>query len=73
MLVAYAVGTHFRSDWILWVEMWRGAIFDERLRPVVRASNDLWVEEIADLIREGRAATARSAGPATRRARSQPG
>jgi len=54
VLVAYAVGTHFRSDWILWVEMWRGAIFDERLRPVVRSSNDLWVEEIADLIREGR-------------------
>ena len=55
VLVAYAVGTHFRSDWILWVEMWRGAIFNERLRPVVRSSNDLWVEEIADLIREGRA------------------
>src|SRR4051812_4056773 len=55
VLVAYAVGTHFRSDWILWVEMWRGAIFNERLRPVVRGSNDLWVEEIADLIRQGRA------------------
>lgn len=55
VLVAYAVGTHFRSDWILWVEMWRGAIFNERLRPVVRSSNDQWVEEIADLIREGRA------------------
>jgi AcrR family transcriptional regulator len=54
VLIAYAVGTHFRSDWILWVEMWRGAIFDERLRPVVRSSNDQWVEEIADLIRGGR-------------------
>ena len=55
LLVVYAAADPvFREDWILWVEMWRGAIFDERLRPVVRSSNDQWVEEIAALIRGGR-------------------
>lgn len=53
VLVDYAAGTHFRTDWILWVEMWRGAIFNERLRPFVRESNGYWVEQVAGIIRQG--------------------
>ena len=33
--------------------MWRGAIFNERLRPFVRESNGYWVEQVAGIIRQG--------------------
>src|SRR3954462_8372439 len=46
----------FRDDWVLWVEMWRSAIFDERLADSVRRSSASWIEQITDLLREARAA-----------------
>jgi AcrR family transcriptional regulator len=54
LLVVYAAADPvFREDWILWVEMWRSAIFDERLRSSVSASNRAWADQVADLIRDG--------------------
>lgn len=53
MLVGYATDGEFRADWVLWIEMWRGALFDPRLRPLVRDSTEEWVEQIAGLIRDG--------------------
>src|SRR5437588_1140436 len=39
LLLIYAGGDDvFRDDWVLWVEMWRSAIFDERLAETVRRS-----------------------------------
>ena len=43
----------FRDDWVLWVEMWRSAIFDERLAESVRSSSASWIEQIT----RGRSAT----------------
>ena len=34
----------FREDWILWVEMWRSAIYDEALRGSVQRSTEYWNE-----------------------------
>jgi AcrR family transcriptional regulator len=45
----------FREDWVLWVEMWRSAIFDERLAENVRRSNASWMQQIEELIEEGAA------------------
>jgi AcrR family transcriptional regulator len=45
----------FRDDWVLWVEMWRSAIFDERLAESVRASSASWIEQIAGLMEEAQA------------------
>ena len=42
----------FREDWVLWVEMWRSAIFDERLAENVRRSNAAWMQQIEELIEE---------------------
>jgi AcrR family transcriptional regulator len=57
LLLIYAGGDPvFREDWVLWVEMWRSAIFDERLADSVRRSSESWIEQIGDLIREARAA-----------------
>jgi AcrR family transcriptional regulator len=53
LLVAYAVDPDFRADWIMWVEMWRVAIFNELLRPLVATQNAAWVEQVADVIRAG--------------------
>jgi AcrR family transcriptional regulator len=53
VLVGYTTGSEFRADWVLWIEMWRGALFDTRLRPLVRDSTEEWVEQVAGLIREG--------------------
>lgn len=44
----------FREDWVLWVEMWRSAIFDERLAQNVRRSNAEWMQQIEELIEEAR-------------------
>jgi hypothetical protein len=41
---------------VLWVEMWRSAIFDERLAESVRRSSETWIEQIAGLIDEAQAA-----------------
>ena len=43
----------FRDDWVLWVEMWRSAIFDERLAESVRRSSASWIEQITDLTGAG--------------------
>lgn len=43
----------FREDWILWVEMWRSAIFDDGLRTSVVASGREWAQQVGDLIRAG--------------------
>ena len=45
----------FREDWVLWVEMWRSAIFDERLAENVRRSNASWMQQIEELIEEAAA------------------
>src|SRR5437764_13543031 len=42
----------FRDDWVLWVEMWRSAIFDERLAESVRRSSAAWVQQIQGLVEE---------------------
>jgi len=52
-LIGYATGSEFRADWVLWIEMWRGALFDTRLRPLVRDSTEEWIEQVTGLIREG--------------------
>jgi AcrR family transcriptional regulator len=51
LLVVYAAADRvFREDWILSVEMWRSAIFDDRLRQSVMESNRAWVGQVAGLI-----------------------
>ena len=45
----------FRDDWVLWVEMWRSAIFDERLAESVRRSSETWIDQIGGLIEEAQA------------------
>jgi AcrR family transcriptional regulator len=56
LLLIYAgADAVFRDDWVLWVEMWRSAIFDERLAESVRRSSDGWMEQITDLIEQARA------------------
>jgi AcrR family transcriptional regulator len=56
LLLIYSGGEGvFREDWVLWVEMWRSAIFDDRLAESVRRSNDSWNGQIAGLIEEARA------------------
>src|SRR5262245_29385953 len=56
LLLIYAgADAVFRDDWVLWVEMWRSAIFDERLAESVRRSSDGWMEQITGLIEQARA------------------
>jgi len=53
LLLIYAgADAVFRDDWVLWVEMWRSAIFDERLAESVRRSASSWIEQIQGLIQE---------------------
>jgi AcrR family transcriptional regulator len=53
LLLIYAgADAVFRDDWVLWVEMWRSAIFDERLAESVRRSSASWIEQIQGLIEE---------------------
>jgi AcrR family transcriptional regulator len=53
LLLIYSGGDDvFREDWVLWVEMWRSAIFDERMAESVRRSNATWNDQIAGLIDE---------------------
>jgi AcrR family transcriptional regulator len=53
LLLIYAgADAVFRDDWVLWVEMWRSAIFDERLAESVRRSSAGWMEQITGLIEE---------------------
>jgi AcrR family transcriptional regulator len=55
LLLIYAgADTVFRDDWVLWVEMWRSAIFDERLAESVRRSSAGWIEQIQGLIEQAR-------------------
>lgn len=55
LLLIYSGGEEvFREDWVLWVEMWRSAIFDDRLAESVRRSNESWIGQIAGLIEEAR-------------------
>jgi len=46
----------FREDWILWVEMWRSAIYDEALRGSVQRSSEYWVNQIAEVIADAQEA-----------------
>jgi AcrR family transcriptional regulator len=56
LLLIYSGGDAvFREDWVLWVEMWRSAIFDERLAESVRRSSESWIEQIGGLIEEAQA------------------
>jgi AcrR family transcriptional regulator len=43
----------FRENWVLWVEMWRGSIFDERLREPVTDSQRSWLRQVGELIEAG--------------------
>ena len=55
LLLIYAgADAVFRDDWLLWVEMWRSSIFDERLAESVRRSSASWVEQIQGLIEQAR-------------------
>src|SRR5690242_14039109 len=55
LLLIYAgADTVFRDDWVLWVEMWRSSIFDERLAESVRRSSATWVEQIQGLVEQAR-------------------
>jgi AcrR family transcriptional regulator len=55
LLLIYAgADAVFRDDWVLWVEMWRSSIFDERLAQSVRRSSASWLEQIGDLIEQAR-------------------
>jgi len=42
-----------RENWLLWREMWSHALFEPELRPALRASYEGWVEQVAELVREG--------------------
>ena len=56
LLLIYSGGDDvFRENWVLWVEMWRSAIFDERLAGSVLRSSESWLEQIRSLIDEARA------------------
>jgi AcrR family transcriptional regulator len=55
LLLIYAgADAVFRDDWLLWVEMWRSSIFDERLAESVRRSSATWVEQIQGLVEQAR-------------------
>jgi AcrR family transcriptional regulator len=55
LLLIYAgADAVFRDDWVLWVEMWRSSIFDERLAASVRRSSTTWIEQIEGLIEQAR-------------------
>jgi AcrR family transcriptional regulator len=56
LLLIYSGGEDvFHEDWVLWVEMWRSAIFDNRLAESVRRSNATWIGQIAGMIEDARA------------------
>jgi AcrR family transcriptional regulator len=56
LLLIYSGGEDvFHEDWVLWVEMWRSAIFDNRLAESVRRSNETWIGQIAGMIEDARA------------------
>jgi AcrR family transcriptional regulator len=53
LLTVYATADRpFHEDWVLWVEMWRKAIFDHRMRPAVVESYASWRGQISGLIEE---------------------
>src|SRR5437763_16431344 len=52
LLIYTGADAVFRDDWVLWVEMWRSAIFDERLAESVRRSSAAWIQQIQGLIEE---------------------
>jgi AcrR family transcriptional regulator len=54
LLIYSGADTVFRDDWVLWVEMWRSSIFDERLAESVRRSSAGWIEQIQGLIEQAR-------------------
>jgi len=55
LLLYGGINQELREDWVLWVEMWRSALFDDRLAESVRRSTEGWVSQIAGLIEESRA------------------
>ena len=56
LLLIYSGGEDvFHEDWVLWVEMWRSAIFDDRLAESVRRSNATWIGQIGGMIEDARA------------------
>jgi AcrR family transcriptional regulator len=55
LLIYGATNRALHEDWVLWVEMWRSALFDDRLAEAVRKSADGWIDQIATLIEESRA------------------
>ncbi|MDX6533373.1 MAG: hypothetical protein QOF68_1117 [Gaiellales bacterium] len=54
LLLYGATNRELHEDWVLWVEMWRSAIFDDRLAESVRRSTEGWIDQIAGLIEESR-------------------
>jgi AcrR family transcriptional regulator len=63
LLLIYSGGEDvFHEDWVLWVEMWRSAIFDNRLAESVRRSNETWIGQIAGMIEDARAQGSVAAG-----------
>lgn len=50
LLLYGATNRELHEDWVLWVEMWRSSLFDDRLAESVRRSTESWVDQIAALI-----------------------
>jgi|RhiMethySRZTD1v2_1073278.scaffolds.fasta_scaffold1031070_2 AcrR family transcriptional regulator len=45
----------FRTNWVLWMETWRAAVFEPELREPVVESNRLWIRQIAEQVEQGQA------------------
>jgi AcrR family transcriptional regulator len=45
----------FRTNWVLWMETWRAAVFEPELRQTVVESNRLWIRQIAEQVEQGQA------------------
>lgn len=43
----------FRTNWVLWMETWRAAVFEPELREPVLASNRDWIRQIAEQVVQG--------------------
>jgi AcrR family transcriptional regulator len=45
----------FRTNWVLWMETWRAAVFEPELRQAVIDSNRDWIRQIAEQVEQGQA------------------
>jgi AcrR family transcriptional regulator len=45
----------FRTNWVLWMETWRAAVFEPELREPVVESHRHWIGQIAEQVEQGQA------------------